>query len=388
MGQGQVGFRGSWTWILAAAILAAAMGSVGCGDFFVPPDNSGGGGGGGTGTGRVYVANATTGPNTTTGSIAGFTIGTGTLTAVPNSSMAVSYQPLAAVVSPNNAFLYVSSGSAITGYAINSDGSLTAQSNGVVISVLSLAVSPDGKWLFGLDVSGALDEFQIDSSSGGLSALTPQPCQISNGATPLPQEVKVSPLGNFVFTALGSAGDCIYSLNTATGTTAFASFLSVSSSSSDNGLAVDSTGSTLYIARAGTNGGVAVYTIGGGGVVTPIAGSPFAAGGRPFSVVLDKTGKYLYVANRNDNTISGYSIGTGTASALTALTGSPFGSGQQVNSLGVDPGGTYLLAGANGGDPDLSMYSFDATTAGALVLAKSVATDTDPTNVTAIAVTH
>ncbi|HTF68315.1 MAG TPA: beta-propeller fold lactonase family protein [Edaphobacter sp.] len=386
MGQGV--FRGSWTLIRAAAILAAAMGSIGCGNFFVPPDNSGGGGGGGgTGTGRVYVANATSGPNTTTGSIAGFTIGTGTLTAVPNSSMAVSYQPLAAVVSPNNAFLYVSSGSAIIVYTINSDGSLTAQSNGVVINVVSLDVSPDGKWLFGLDLlSGALDEFQIDSSSGGLSAMTPQPCQISNGATPLPQEVKVSPSGNFVFTALGSAGDCIYSLNTATGATSFATFLSVSSSSSDNGLAVDSTGSTLYIARAGTNGGVAVYTIGGGGVITPIAGSPFAAGNRPFSVVLDKTGKYVYVANRNDNTISGYSIGANKA--LTALSGSPFTSGQQVNSLGIDPGGTYLLAGANGGSPDLSMYSFDATTAGALVLAKSVATDTDPTNVAAIAVTH
>lgn len=386
MGQGV--FRGSWTLIRAAAILAAAMGSIGCGNFFVPPDNSGGGGGGGgTGTGRVYVANATSGPNTTTGSIAGFTIGTGTLTAVPNSSMAVSYQPLAAVVSPNNAFLYVTSGSAITGYAINSDGSLTPQSNGVVISVVSLAASPDGQWLFGLDISGALDRFQIDSSSGGLSALTPDTsCNISNGATPLPQDVKVSPTGNFVFTALGSAGDCVYSLNTATGATTSTSFLSVSSSSSDNSLAVDSTGTTLYIARSGTNGGVAVYTISGGGIINPIAGSPFAAGNRPFSVVLDKTGKYLYVANRNDNTISGYSIGANKA--LTVLSGSPFTSGQAVNSLGIDPGGTYLLAGANGGSPDLSMYSFDATTPGKLNLAKSVATDTDPTNVTAIAVTH
>lgn len=92
------------------------------------------------------------------------------------------------------------------------------------------------------------------------------------------------------------------------------------------------------------------------------------------------------MANRNDNTISGYSIGANKA--LTVLSGSPFTSGQAVNSLGIDPGGTYLLAGANGGSPDLSMYSFDATTPGKLNLAKSVATDTDPTNVTAIAVTH
>jgi 6-phosphogluconolactonase (cycloisomerase 2 family) len=385
MAQGRGWFWGSW-----ALIFAAAMASMGCGDFFVPPNSSGGGGGGGgTGTGRVYVANATTGPNTTTGSIAGFTIGTGTLTAVPNSPMAVSYQALAAVVSPNNAFLYVASASSINVYSINSDGSLTAQSNGVIVNVVSLDISPDGKWLFGLDLlSGVLDKFQVDSSSGGLSAMSPDTtCQISNGATPLPQEVKVSPLGNFVFTALGSAGDCIYSLDTTTGATSFASFLASSSSStSDNALAIDSKGAYLYIARSGSNGGIAVYTIGAGGVVTSIAGSPFAAGNRPFSVVLDKTGKYLYVANRTDNTISGYSIGTG--SALTALSGSPFTSGQQVNTLGVDPGGTYLLAGANAGNPDLSMYSFDATTPGKLNLAKSTTTDTDPTNVAAIAVTH
>ncbi|HMF54167.1 MAG TPA: beta-propeller fold lactonase family protein, partial [Edaphobacter sp.] len=345
----------------------------------------GGGGGGGTGgTGRVYVANGTT------GSIAGFTIANGTLTAVPNSPLSLGFQPLAAVVSPNNSFLYVAGAGSVNVYAINSDGSLSAVNLGVAISVTTLDISPDGQWLFGLDLlANNLDQFQIDPSSGGLATMTPTAYPSSTGTLPTPQMVKVSPAGNLIFASLGTGGDAVFTLDTASGTVVFSQQLTLSSAStSDNGIAVavNSAGTYLYIARSGTNGGIAVYTVGSGGTLNQIAGSPFVAGNQPFAVSLDTTGKYLYVANRQDGTISGYTIGTN--SALTAIAGSPFGSGTQVNSLGAERSGTYLLAGAQGGNPDLSMYSFDTTTAGKLDLAKSTATDTDPAGVTAIALTH
>lgn len=378
--------RKRWLRGTQTLIFGVTLALTGCSNFFVPPDSSGGGGGGGggggTSTGRVYVANGTT------GSVAGFTIGTGKLTAVPNSPVVLGFNPLAAVVSPNNAFLFIAGSSSISVYAINSDGSLTAKSNGVVISVVSLAVSPDGQWLFGLDVNqSTLDEFKIDPSSGGLTPIA-TPTYPALTGTILPQMVRVSPTGNLVFCALGTGGDRVFTLDTTAGTLTYSQGLTLSSSStSDYALATDSTGTYLYIGRGGTNGGIAVYTIGGGGVLNPIAGSPFAAGNRPTSIALDKTGKFLYAANRTDGTISAYSITVGTGS-LTAIAGSPFQSGGQVNSLGVDPGGTYLLAGANNGNPDLSMYSFDATTPGKLNLSTSVATDTDPAGVTEIAVTH
>jgi len=372
----------------SALMFAATLTLMGCGNFFVPPDNSGGGGGGGgnTGTARVYVANGTSGNNGTTGSISGFTIGTGTLTAVPGSPIAQSFAPVALAVSPNNAFLYMAGPSSISVYAINSDGSLTAKNNGVAITVVSIDVSPDGQWLFALDsFQQVLHEYQIDATSGGITPKADVTYDALTG-TIAPQMVKVSPTGNYVFAALGTGGDRIFTLDTATGTTTYVSGLPLNSTStSDNALTVDSTGTYLYVARGGTNGGIAVYTIGGGGVLNPISGSPFAAGNRPFSLAIDKTGKYLYAANRTDGTISGYTISTG---ALTAISGSPFVSGLQVNSLGIDPGGTYVLAGANGGNPDLSMYSFDATTPGKLNLATSIATDTDPAGVVAIAATH
>jgi len=364
--------------LLSITVLLIAL--TGCDDFFVPPNGSSGGS---TSSNRVYVANATT------SSLSGFTIGTNTLTAVSGSPLSLGYVPVSAVVTPNNSFLYVAGPTAIYRYKINSDGSLAIPSSGAAVAALSevsLAVSPDGQWLFGLDnTTMVLDEFQINSSTGVLSVIAATPYSVSN-ATVAPKEVKVSPTGTLVFIALGTGGDVVFTLNTSTGAVVNSQTLAPVTNSSDNGLAIDSTGSYLYIARSGAGGGVGVYTIGAGGALNSITGSPFAAGNSPNSVVLDSTGKYLYVSNRGDGTISGYSIGSG--SVLTALNGSPYASGSQLVSLGVDSSGKYLLAGAFGGSPDLSMYSFDATTAGKLDLATSAASGTDPAGVISIALTH
>jgi 6-phosphogluconolactonase (cycloisomerase 2 family) len=297
---------------------------------------------------------------------------------------------VSAVVTPNNNLIYVATQGAIYAYTINSDGSLTAASGGsavAAVNVSALAVSPDGQWLFGLDnTSAVLDEFQINSSTGALSVLASTPYTVKSG-TIITRDVKVSPAGNLIFIALGTAGDVVFTLNTTTGAVATSQVLGPpSDTTSDNALAIDSTATYLYIARTGVGGGLAVYHIGSGGVLDSIAGSPYAVGSQPFSVVIDATGKYVYVANRGDATISGFSIGT--ASALTALSGSPYASGTGVTSLGVDSTKTYLLAGATGGTPDLSMYTFDATTPGKLNLATSTATDTNAAGVIAIAMTH
>jgi 6-phosphogluconolactonase (cycloisomerase 2 family) len=367
--------------IMPAAIVMVVVALTGCGQFFIPPTS---GGGGSTTNNRVYVANSTT------SSLSGFTIGTSTLSAVSGSPLSLGYVPVAAVVTPNNNFIYVAGPGAIYMYTINSDGSLTAPSGGAAVAavnVVSLDVSPDGQWLFGLDnTQTVLDEFQVNTSTGALSVIAATPYSVSTG-TVVPKQVKVSPAGSLVFIALGTGGDIVFTLNTSTGALVNSQTLGpVTNTTSDNALAINSTGAYLYIARSGTSGGLAVYAIGADGALNSISGSPFSTGSQPSSIVLDSTGKYVYVANRGDGTISGFSIGTG--SALTALTGSPYASGTGVTSLGVDKSGKYLLAGANGGSPDLSMYSYDATTLGKLNLATSTGSGTDPAGVIAVALTH
>jgi 6-phosphogluconolactonase len=367
----------------AAALLVMALPAlVGCSGFFVPV-NGGGGGGGGASSNNVYVANSVT------NSVSGFAVGTGTLKAVPNSPLALGYSPVAMVVTPSNSFLYVAGASSINVYPIGTDGSLTVLSGGntaAVATVVSLDVSPDGNWLFGLDgLQQKLDVYQINTATGGLAVAAAVPYPVQDGVW-IPRMVRVSPNGTLVFAALGTAGDAIFTFNTATGVAVHSEHLNLATNASDNALAVDSNSAYLYVARSGVGPGVAVYTIGAGGHIDPVTGSPFAAGTQTYSVVLDSTGKYVYAANRGDSTISGYAIGAG--GVLTALSGSPYASGSQVTSLGRDRSGAYVLAAAANGAPDLTMYSFSTVTPGALVKATSVATDTAPAGAIAVALTH
>lgn len=369
-----------WLPVFLAALALPVL--VGCAGFFVPV-NGGGGGGGGTSSNNVYVANSVA------KSVSGFAVGTGTLKAVPNSPLALGYSPAAMVVTPSNSFLYVAGPASINVYSIGTDGSLTVPSNGstvAVATVVSLDVSPDGNWLFGLDgLQQLLDVYQINTSTGGLTAVGAVPYPIVDGAW-VPRMVRVSPNGALVFAALGTAGDAIFTFNTATGQAVHVEHLNLTTNTSDNALAVDSNSAYLYVARSGVGPGVAVYTIGAQGHIVSVAGSPFAAGTQTYSVTLDKTGKYVYAANRGDSTISGYTIGTG--GALTALSGSPYVSGLQVTSLGTDSSGKYLLAAAANGSPDLTMYSFDTVTPGKLVQATTVSTATAPAGAIAVALTH
>ena len=375
---------------MGAAMIVPAF--TGCTGFFPPVNNSGGGGTGATGN-QVYVLNLTT------KSLSGFLVGTGTLKAVNNSPIVLDSPPLAAVVTPNNAFLYVAGQASISLYLINSDGSLSAPSTGAVqvpVTATSLAISPDGQWLIGLDnFTQQLDIYQIDATTGALTASSGSPAAYSipsGSGTWQPSMVQVSPDGTLIFAALGTAGDAVFTFNTTTGLATSSQHLpNVNVSTGDYGLAVDPKTAYLYIARSGTNGGVGVYIIGSGGTLNSVTGSPFAAGSGTFSVTLDSTGTYIYAANRTDGTISGYTIAAGTTPAgltLTPLSGSPYASGVSVQSVGIDRTGKYLLAAAVGGAPDLTMYSFDITTPGKLDPATSIATDTDPAGAIEVALTH
>ncbi len=395
---------------MAAGATAAMSCLMGCAGFFPPIVNSGGNG---TVTGNtVYVANLTT------SSIASLSIvpataavpATGTAPAVPaapagltvlaNSPLSAGYAPLSMAVTPNNAFLYVGGVNGIYLYLISTNGTIappSAGANQAVAYAASLTVSPDGQWLIALDgTTQQLDIFQINSSTGALTSVgagKPPVFSITSG-TYQPSSVRIAPNGALIFAALGTGGDVVFTFNTSTGAAANPQNLSTGSSNattSDFGLTVDANSAYLYVARSGTNGGVAVFSIGSGGALTSVQGSPFKAGNGTYSVVLDSTGSFLYAANRTDSTISGFAVTPATATSgpnLTPLTGSPYATGSTVQSIGIDSKGKYLLAAAPGGNPDLTMYSFDATVAGQLDLAVKAATGNDPAGAVALALTH
>lgn len=369
--------------IALAAGLSLMM--TGCAGFFVPvvinPTTPG------TGTGDyVYVANGTT------STLAGYSItaATGALTAVTNSPYTLSFVPTSLAITPNNQFLYVGGVGVLFVYAINADGSLTIANSGSAVGTFfttaqAMDVSPDGQWLFVLNGDAAtLSQFQINATNGVLTQETGAVFSVGGSS----QSVRIAPNGAYVFVALGTGGDLVYTFNTSTGALgASPQQLTPPVQTSDNALAVDANSAFLYIARSGGVGsGLAAYSILNGGGLKSVTGSPTATGAGPYSVALDATGTFAYVGNRTDGTISGYSVATG--GVLTKLASSPYATGTLPIAIKEDNTKKYMVVAANGGTPDLSIYAFDAATPGKLDLAASTATGTDPTNPVALAVTH
>ncbi len=350
---------------------------MGCGTFFVYPGNLPGGSNSGN---YVYEANSST------GMLAGYVVGTGTLTAVSGSPYSLGFTPISMVVNPADSIVFVAGTSGGSGfiatYSIGSGGALTLlQSNNVGSAAeVAMDVSPDGQWLLGLDATGVttgivtVDEYAINSSTGGLTLGTGASYQVPGVGTTTgtvnPTGIKFASNGQLVFVSLGTAGELDFTFNTASGsgllTSSQSAFLANGSGFSDNALTISPSGTYLYVARSGPNGGLLMDTItGSSGSLT--IGTPIAAGTQPFSVAANSTN--VYVANRGSSSntaISGYSVSSsGAVAALSSYAG-----GSSVTALALDKSGKYLLAAANGASPDLWMYSFD--TSGNLVYATSI----------------
>ena len=214
--------------------------------------------------------------------------------------------PRAVVVTPSQGFLYVAEGNVgIAGYGINNiNGDLAPVPGSPFLtgSTFSVAMHPSGKFLVG--VSGAaVTVYAIDPSSGSLTSI-----QTVSGNSPV-------------------------------------------------SAAIDSTGSFLFTANVNSNC-VSAFTINQNtGILTPVAGSPFAAGPSPQSVAIQH-GKFLYVPNGNGASVSAYAINS-TTGALVEVAGSPFATGS-VPVAAVTKN-SFLFVG-NSADKTVSQYSIDPTT--------------------------
>ena len=117
--------------------------------------------------------------------------------------------------------------------------------------------------------------------------------------------------------------------------------------------------SYAYVADSGDNT-VSGYSVNAAtGALTPVPGSPFAAGLSPYSVTVDPTGKFVYVANYFDGTVSAYTINA-TTGALTSVPGSPFAAEFGTTSVTVDPMDKFVYV-ANNPDNTVSAFTINAT---------------------------
>src|SRR5258708_33429545 len=104
---------------------------------------------------------------------------------------------------------------------------------------------------------------------------------------------------------------------------------------------MDIMGGFASVANRG-NDTIGAYVIDGvTGALTPVPGSPFPEnptirGEFPWSVAVDPTGKFVYVANHYAANVRAFGIDQNTG-ALAHVPGSPFPAGGRPRALTVDP---------------------------------------------------
>ena len=312
----------------------------------------------------VYVAN--NGSN----SISTYTIdaATGALTAVASLSVSAG-TPHFLAVNPQRRYLYMTNGgsNSISVYTIDAtNGALTAV-NGSPFPTgsnpSSVSIHPSGTLIYATTQSdGTISAYSQDPASGALMAIAGSPFTMGSKPVSLAIPDWTNPLFDMYLYACGGSNNIWAFTINENGTTLTGALTAMSGSpfpagSSPVSMVVDPIGKFIYVANQG-DGTVSAYAGDpASGSLTLIAGSPFAAGRGP-SAVVDTFGGFAYVANKTDGTISAYQISAGV---LRAIAGSPFMAGTAPSSLIVDNLGKFLYA-VNSGSNNISADAIDPTT--------------------------
>jgi 6-phosphogluconolactonase len=195
--------------------------------------------------------------------------------------------------------------------------------------------------------SGTVSAFAV-STTGGMSVVTGSPFLAGAGA----EFMAFDSLHKVLFVSNQQANTVsAFLVNTSTGGLTAIPGSPFATGARPTGIAVDSSGRFVFVANQAANS-ITVFSIGANGLLTQVAGSPFAANS-PFGLTINSAGTVLYASNFPDsqtsdfNTIAAFSIGSN--GTLTAVAGSPFADANSARGFAAtigllaDPSGKFLF---------------------------------------------
>jgi len=300
----------------------------------------------------------------------------GTLTELAGTPYTVGDGAASVVIHPSGKFLYVANPGQnendISLFDILSNGYVNeipprtpVGINGNATQPVLLVMDPAGNYLYVMNTgSNNISVFSIDSSNGALSQIVGSPFQLSLGLTLL--NMKLTPSVDFLYVSLSGAQQ-----GTTNGSIAAFSVnagvlqpLSTPLFSADgenpNGLAIDPSGTYLYVANTQSNSISILTILPSGALANNVQGSPLSTNtyNDPFSLLMDPKGQYLYVANQGSSNVAVYSIGsTGLPVALTTSTSAfAFATEGSPSFLVEDPNGNYLFVGNQGSGAGIQAF--------------------------------
>ncbi len=274
-------------------------------------------------------------------------------------------------------------GAAVTlgAYTVNpTTGALTAVAGspfatGVLGSFLFMDVDPQGRFLFMPEGAKAstVAVYAIDQDTGALSEIAGSPFDTGG---PGVFAVKVHPNGRFLY-AVNRGDDSVSLFTIATNGSLTLVGAPLPTLGQPFFPIIDPQGRFLYITETGgVPGGPAPEVVVDGivqgfainattGALTEVPGSPFPVGSGPRSGTVDGTGHFIFVTNRQSDTLSVFSIDQ-TSGELTEVAASPFVSGDgPFHAVDAVNGTNRYVAVNNINGPNVSVYQLN-TTSGAL----------------------
>jgi 6-phosphogluconolactonase (cycloisomerase 2 family) len=381
---------GKWARLLLAALPLLA----GCKGFWDAPTNSSGGTTTTTlSSGNFYILNK----GTTTSQIYGYSIVSGTLTALSGSPYTVSGVAYAIAMDPTGTFLYVSSTAGVYLYTINSTSGALTQGAQVSQDLIAEAiqVDPGGAWLIEALATGSLNAIPI-TSTGALDLGGTRVEQQVQMAGIQVQQMAIAPNHSLIAVALGSTGTQVFPFTSSAtanpiGTPLNPTIATTNTAGAGAAIAVamDPQNRFLYIGETAafststsSSGGLRAFSIASSPLaVTELASSPFVSGGTgPHAIQTDAAGDYVYVASwqgASSGLITPFQVSSsGSTYTLTAQTNT-VATGTEPLGLAEDNLGHFMLAVSSSGSPSFSAFVFD-TTVGKLDLTNTDTTATNP----------
>jgi DNA-binding beta-propeller fold protein YncE len=270
--------------------------------------------------------------------------------------------PVAEAVSSDNNDLFVANqdDNTIVQFVIGNDGKLYPDNT----------VNTPGVFPFALAVNG-LNLFVADTYQPLPTCSTAQPCSGSIAVYPLTAATSTTPV----------------TMNPpAVNTSISAAYwpLILPSSPSDviepTSITVLQSGAYLYVAAydvTSTSNYIFGFSVGSGGVLTPLNGgaplaggvlavetctgaflnAPYTVGTCPSAITSDPSSSYVYVTDVANSRVLGYSVASGSG-LLTPLSGNPFPAGNQPSAIIVDPTYPYVYV-VNALDSTVWAYSMN-----------------------------
>ncbi len=292
----------------------------------------------------VYVASAKAAGANNYGEINVFEINSesGRMRQIPTSPFpSEGRNPVAEAVSVDYGSLFVvnEDDNTVVQFAIGIDGKLYPYNTLNTPGIFPLAIAANKSNLFVVDLYQPLplcSNAEPCSGSIGVFSLTP-----ASGSTPVtigPLAVNPGVAGQYWPLTLTGANTSHVIVPTAVNVLASGAYVYV----------------TAYDSSVTPNVGyVFGFAVGSGGVLTPLSGSPYAAGVKPSAIASDGTSTYVYVTDFTGGNVRGYSVSSGN---LTPLGGSPFHAGNQPSAIVIDPSYPFAYV-TNSLDSTVTAYS-------------------------------